>query len=92
MRTLLLMASLALTGTAAPAAAKGSQVASRSSASTCDAKYYGYLVGKSLDAARDIDTSNYRVIPQGANTGPPQATRMTVVIDKSNQIVAVDCG
>ena len=96
MRTFVVCAaSLAALATAGPAAAKDPEVASAAPASrsTCDAKSYDYLVGQNLDAARDISgTSNYRVLPQGTNPGAPQPKRMTVSVDKRNQIVEVACG
>jgi len=78
---------------AAPAPAAQSQNSSAASRSTCDAKYYDYLVGKNLDQARDISgTANYRVLAQGAAAGAAQPKRMTVTIDKRNSIVDVSCG
>jgi hypothetical protein len=61
---------------------------------TCEAKYYDYLVGKNLDAARDISgTTNYRVLANGAAPGAAQPRRMTITVDpKSNQILNVACG
>lgn len=86
-------ASFVLIAAAAPAA--NNQVASAAPAdrSSCDAKYYDYLVGKSLDAARDISgTSNYRVLAQGTEPGAAQPKRMTLTVDRKNQIVEVACG
>ena len=78
---------------AAPAPAAQSQGSSAASRSTCDAKYYDYLVGKNLDNARDISgTAYYRVLAQGAAAGDAQPKRMTVTIDKRNQIIDVSCG
>ncbi|WP_156029850.1 hypothetical protein [Sphingomonas sp. URHD0057] len=76
---------------AAPAPAAQSQSSSAASRSTCDAKYYDYLVGKNLDSARDISGTNYRVLAQGAAAGAAQPKRMTVTVDKGNQIVDVSC-
>ncbi len=96
MRSIVLCAaSFTLIAAAAPAVGKESQVASAASAarSSCDAKYYDYLVGKNLDAARDISgTSNYRVLAQGTEPGAAQPKRMTLTVDKKNQIVEVACG
>jgi len=73
---------------AAPAFAKQAD----SKTATCDAKYYDYLVGKNLDAARDVSgTTNYRVLAQGAEPGTPNPKRMTVTVDKQNFIVDVAC-
>jgi hypothetical protein len=91
-------ASLALLATAGPAAAKDPEVASAAPAgsaapATCDAKYYDSLVGKNVGATHDIDpTTQYRVLPQGAAPGTPQPKRMTVTVDRKNQIVEVACG
>jgi len=80
--------SLAFLAAAAPAPAKNDP-----KTATCDAKYYDYLVGKNLDAARDISgTSNYRVLAQGTEPGAAQPKRMTLTVDKKNQIVEVACG
>jgi len=77
---------------AAPAPAAQSQNSSSTSRSTCDAKYYDYLVGKNLDSAREISgTANYRVLAQGAAAGDAQPKRMTVTVDKRNLIVDVSC-
>ena len=99
MRILVLCAaSLALLATAGPVAGRDPEVASAAPAassarSTCDAKYYDYLVGKNLDAAREISgTSNYRVLAQGAQPGAAQPKRMMVTVDKRNEIVEVACG
>jgi hypothetical protein len=93
MRKLLLSACLSLCLVPGPALAKGQELASASERSSCDAKYYDYLVGKNVDAARDISaTSNYRVLTQGAEAGAPQPKRMTLKVDKRNQIVEVACG
>ena len=84
---------LVVAGAADAAVARGAAVATAPEKATCDAKYYDYLVGQNLDAARDISgTSNYRVLPQGTNPGAPQPKRMTVSVDKRNQIVEVACG
>jgi hypothetical protein len=65
---------------------------SRNSAA-CGAKYYDYLVGKSVDELRDIrDSTNYRVVQAGTPRGAPQPKRMTVTIDKRNMILEVACG
>jgi hypothetical protein len=95
MRTFVLsFASLAVVAAAAPAAGKDPKLASAapSARSACDAKYYDYLVGKNLDEARDISGSNYRVLPQGTDAGAAQPKRMTLTVDKKNQIVEVACG
>jgi hypothetical protein len=94
MRTFVCAASLALLATAGPLAAKAPQVASAAPAarSCCDAKYYDYLFGKNLDEARGISGSNYRVLPQGTDAGAAQPKRMTLTVDKKNQIVEVACG
>ena len=99
MRILVLCAaSLALLATAGPVAGRDPEVASAAPAassarSTCDAKYYDSLVGKNVGATHDIDaTTLYRVLPQGAAPGTPQPKRMTVTVDRKNQIVEVVCG
>ena len=80
---------LTLLTAAAPAPAKNADPRTAG----CDAKYYDYLVGRNLDAAREISgTSNYRVLVQGAEAGAPQPKRMTVTVDKQNYIVDVACG
>src|SRR4051794_36699811 len=81
----------ALGGTAA-AAARNEVAAARQGLATCDAKYYGYLVGKSLQEARSVN-GDYRVVTQGSARGEAKPKRMTVVYDAgSNQIVEVACG
>lgn len=93
MRMLVICVASFILVAAAPAPAAQSQSASAASRSTCDAKYYDYLVGKNLDNAREISgTANYRVLAQGAATGDAQPKRMTVTVDKRNQIVDVSCG
>ena len=89
MRTpILCLASFSLLAAAAPAPAKEPNPRT----ATCEAKYYDYLVGKHLDAARDISgTSNYRVLAQGTDPGAAQPKRMTLTVDKRNQIVDVAC-
>lgn len=89
MRTpILCLASVVVLAAAAPAPAKEANPRT----ATCDAKYYDYLVGKQLDAARDISgTSNYRVLAQGTEPGAAQPKRMTLTVDKRNQIVDVAC-
>lgn len=78
-------ASAAVQGSPAGEAAKG--------AASCDAKYYGYLVGKGVDEARSIEGSNYRMLSAGTDRGEANPKRMTVVFDaKSNRIVEVGCG
>jgi hypothetical protein len=89
---MLLSACLSLCLLPSAALAKGQEVASAPAHATCDAKYYDYLVGKNVDYARDISaTSNYRVLTQGAEAGAPQPKRMTLTVDKNNQIVEVAC-
>ena len=88
MRTpILCLASVVVLTAAAPAPAKEANPRT----ATCDAKYYDYLVGKHLDAARDINGTNYRVLAQGTEPGAPQPKRMTLTVDKRNQIVDVAC-
>ena len=82
------VASFVLVAAAAPAVAKRTDPKTI----TCDAQYYDYLVGKNLDEARNIGTTNYRVIAQGSARGAPQPKRMTVTVDKRNEIVDVACG
>ena len=81
------VASFALVAAAAPTAAKQADPKT----ATCDAKYYDYLVGKNLDEARNIGTTNYRVLAQGAQPGAADPKRITVVVDKMNQIIDVAC-
>ena len=92
-RFVMCIASVTLVAAApAPAPAAQSQNSSSISRSTCDAKYYDYLVGKNLDNARDISgTAYYRVLAQGAAAGDAQPKRMTVTVDKRNLIVDVSC-
>lgn len=85
-------ASFALIAAAAPAVPKQNASASSVARATCDARYYDYLVGKNLDEARNIGTTNYRVLAQGARPGAADPRRMTVVVDKMNLIVYVACG
>ena len=83
------LCAVSLTLVAAAAPAKNAD----SKAATCDAKYYDYLVGRNLDAAREISgTSDYRVLAQGQNPGTAQPKRITVTVDKQNYIVDVACG
>ena len=92
MRKLILCSScvLALGASAPVIAAQGAPPAVRS---TCDAKYFGYLVGRSLDEARAIEGVNYRVLSATAARGAADPKRMTVVFDPaSNRITEVGCG
>ena len=73
-----------------PALASGKAV--DSSKPPCDAKYYSDLVGQSIDAARSISGSNYRLLRSGADRGQSDPRRMTIVYDQSNKIVEVACG
>ena len=74
---------------ASPAPAKGADPRT----ATCDARFYDYLVGKNLDEARDVSgTSNYRVLTEGVNPGASQPKRMTLTVNKRNQIIDVACG
>jgi hypothetical protein len=75
------------------AAASANTVASATTRAPCDAKYYGYLVGGSIDQARSIEGSNYRLLSAGSPRGDANMKRMTIVYDpKSNQITEVACG
>jgi len=89
MRTYVLCAaSLTFLVAAGPAPAKDAD-----SKPACDAKYYDYLVGKHVGSTAEISgTTNYRVIPQGADGGAPQPKRITVKVDKQNLITDITCG
>jgi hypothetical protein len=90
MRALILCSACVLALGAAPAMAAKSPA---KSAVTCDARYYGYLVGKGVDEARSINGSNYRVLPNGSDRGAEQPKRMTIMVDaRSNLITDVSCG
>jgi hypothetical protein len=90
---MILGASLLAIGNPAQAAQGSASASAASGKSTCDAKYYGYLVGKGLDEARSVEGSNYRMLTQGSARGEADPKRMTIVYDaKSNQIVEVGCG
>lgn len=83
---------LAALGGAGTAAARNAVAAAGQGLATCDAKYYGYLVGKSLEEARSVN-GDYRVVTQGSARGATKPKRLTIVYDAgSNQIVEVDCG
>jgi hypothetical protein len=89
MRNLMLLSAclLTLTGASAPAAA-----AKDSARTTCDARYYSYLVGKGVEEARNI-TGTYRLINAGAARGEADAKRMTITVNpKSSLIIDVSCG
>jgi hypothetical protein len=81
---------LIATTAAAPAFASGAT--SGGTKAPCDAKYYSDLVGQSIDAARSVSGSNYRLLPSGADRGQSDPRRMTIVYDRSNKIVEVACG
>jgi hypothetical protein len=94
MRKLILCSScvLALGVFAAPATAAQSNSAA-SARAACDAKYYGYLVGHSLDEARAIEGVNYRLVSTAVARGEANPKRMTIVYNpQSNQITEVACG
>ena len=90
----LMLIAASLVASSAPAAAQGGQASEPGRAgASCDAKYYGYLVGKGLDDARSIEGSNYRMVTADSNRGEANLKRMTVIYDaKSNRIVEVGCG
>jgi hypothetical protein len=99
MRKLILCSSFILAlGVSAPAlAAQASTAASANSVGSaraaCDAKYYGYLVGRSLDEARAIEGVNYRLVSTAVARGDSNPKRMTIVYNpQSNQITEVACG
>lgn len=74
-------------------AASGQQVAQAQGRAACDARYYGYLVGKGLDEARSIQGGDYRVVPANSSRGDAKPKRMTIVYDsRSNVITEVGCG
>ena len=82
---------LAIGGATTAATAK--QVADASNGkATCDAKYYSDLVGRGVDAAREISGVNYRVLPDGSPAGAAQPKRMTIKVDSKNRITDVSCG
>jgi hypothetical protein len=86
MRTLAICVT-ALLAVPAPIAAR------ETAGATCDAKYYGDLVGQNLMEARRIGGLDYRVLPVGASRGVVNPKRITVTFDPdSNRIIAVDCG
>lgn len=88
---LLICSTLVLGAASNPAtAAKGESA--KAAAATCDAKYFGHLVGQGLDSARSIDGVNYRVLPAGANAGEANPKRMTIKVDAKNVITEVGCG
>ncbi len=101
MRILILCsACLLAAGATAPAVAvqastvaAANQLASATARPVCDAKYYGYLVGKGLDEARSVEGTNYRVLSSDSARGAANPKRMTIIYDsKSNQITEVACG
>jgi len=90
MRAFILGGACVLALGAAPAMAAKSPA---KAAATCDAPYYSYLVGKGVDEARNINGSNYRVLPNGSARGAEQPKRMTISVDpRSNLITDVACG
>ncbi len=93
LRFLISGACLLLAASAAAAQAP-QQIASAGEArTTCDAKYYGYLVGKGLDEARAIQAGEYRVLPANSALGEANPKRMTILYDsRSNVITEVACG
>lgn len=89
MRNMMLCSTLLLVaGAAVPATAQDA-----SSRATCDARYYGDLVGRGVDEARSIQNSDYRLLASGAARGAAKPKRMTITFDPaSRQILSVDCG
>jgi len=78
---------LLLTGATASPAAVGADQA------TCDAKYFGDLVGRGMEEAHNIQGSTYRVVNVGKPRGALNPKRMTITVDPAKRtIVAVDCG
>lgn len=78
---------------AAPAPARPSPANSQDAggADTCGLRYYRYLVGKSMEEARNVGDEDYRIVTD-ANSGTRNPKRLTVLIDKSNIIQKVMCG
>ena len=67
-------------------------VAKSNSGDTCNAKSNAFLVGQDVAEAQKIWDS-YRLIETGANAGPAQPKRLTIVYDKATQrITSVSCG
>jgi len=90
----LLVSSACLLVSAGASAAQPQQVASANlGRATCDAKYYGYLVGKGLEEAHSIQGGDYRVLPVNSDRGQAKPKRMTILYDsRSNVITEVGCG
>jgi hypothetical protein len=95
MRKLMTLSACLLTiaGTSASAAAAAAAGKAVDPArATCDARYYGYLVGKGIEEARNIN-GTYRVVDAGAPRGDTNAKRMTITVNpKSGTITDVSCG
>ena len=92
MRKIIFGVATLLSASIAAAPALASETVSGSAKTPCDAKYYSDLVGQSIDAARSISGSNYRLLPSGADRGQSDPRRMTIVYDQSKKIVEVACG
>jgi hypothetical protein len=74
---------LAAGSIAGPAAAK---------APKCEAKYYGYLVGKDISEAQTISSGEYRLVRSDRALAAGKPGQMTIRYDNAtNRIVTVSC-
>ena len=90
---MILHSGAALALAAAVATPVGAQSPAAENTASCDAKYYGNLVGKEVDRARSVSSSRYRLLSAGAAAGQPDSRRMTIIYDSnSRRIVDVTCG
>ena len=74
---------LAAGSLAGPAAAKTPK---------CEAKYYGYLVGKDISETQVISSGDYRLVRSDSALAAGKPGQMTIRYDKgTNRIVTVSC-
>lgn len=60
---------------------------------SCDAKYFGYLVGRDLSETRNMGNVSYRLLPSGSAPGQADPRRITLTYNSaSGRITDVACG
>jgi hypothetical protein len=70
----------------------GPAVAKSKSGNTCNAKSNSFLVGQDVSETQKIWDA-YRLLEKGADAGPAQPDRLTIVYDKgTGRILSVSCG
>ena len=70
----------------------GPVIAKSNSGDTCSAKANSFLVGQDVSETQKI-WDNYRLLEKGADAGPAQPNRLTIVYDKgTGRILSVSCG